>query len=71
MRGLFFVCFWVYIVRYQWGLGGDPQKKSETGKCRSAGNNSWYFLVGEFEIIIILAFQMMIGSCLDRRYSQG
>ena len=25
MRGLFFVCFWVYIVRYQWGLGGNTR----------------------------------------------
>ena len=49
MRDLLFVYFLVYIVRYQWGLGGNPQKKAETGKCRSAGNNSWYFLVGEFE----------------------
>jgi len=49
MRGLFFVCFWVYIMRYQWGLGGDPQKKSETGKIVDGKKSSWYFLVGEFE----------------------
>ena len=34
MRDLLFVCFLVYIVRYQWGLGGNPQKKAETGPSR-------------------------------------
>ena len=32
MRDILLVCFLVYIVRYQWGLGGNPQKKAETGK---------------------------------------